>query len=75
MLLGEMFLLACYHKMTSLTGFDICTSAFYPEPLQELMLEIFASGLRECEATLASILFGGEATELYHTSVSRFLFD
>lgn len=45
MLSGEMFLLSRYHKMTNLMGFDLCIPAFYPEPLQELTLEIFASGL------------------------------
>ena len=66
----DMFLLSRYHKMTNLTGLDICTPTYYPEPLKELTLEIFAGGLRECEAAFAPILFEAKATELYHTSVS-----
>jgi hypothetical protein len=38
MLMGEMFLLARYHKMTNATGLDICAPAFYPESLQEVTL-------------------------------------
>jgi hypothetical protein len=72
MLMQEMFLLSGYHKMTNATGLDACTPAYYPEPLQELTLEIFAGGLRDCETILAPILFGrdSDAAELYHTSVS-----
>jgi len=74
MLMGEMFMLARYHKMTNATGSDICVPAFYPEPLQELTLEIFAGGLREFETNLAPVLFGGEAADLYRTSVSQIVY-
>lgn len=67
--MDEMFLLARYHKMTNATGFDICTPAFYPKPLQDLTLEIFAGGLRECETILAPVLFGSKSAGLYHMSV------
>lgn len=69
MLMEEMFLLSGYHKMTNATGLDACIPAFYPEQLQELTLEIFAGGLRDCETVLAPILFGRDsnAAELYHT--------
>ena len=69
MLMGDMFLLTRYHKMTNVTGFDLCMPAFYPRQLQDLTLEVFAGGLRDCETILAPILFGTEAAELYHTSV------
>jgi hypothetical protein len=74
MLMGEMFMLARYHKMTNATGLDICIPAFYPEELQELTLEVFAGGLRQCETTLACAFFGerSEAAKLYHTSVGPF---
>ena len=50
---------------------DMCVPAFYPKALQELTLEIFAGGLRECEVYLASILFGklSISVEYYKTSV------
>jgi hypothetical protein len=75
MVTGEMFLLARYHKMTNATGSDICVPAFYPKQLQELTLEIFAGGLRECETVLAPALFGRDsgAAGRYHTSVGQFL--
>lgn len=72
MLMGDMFLLARYHKMTNATGLDICVPAFYPEPLQELTLEIFAGGLRECETFLAPVLFERDSAEVYQTSVGFF---
>jgi hypothetical protein len=42
--------------------------------LQELTLEVFAEGLRECETILAPILFEKEAIDLYCTSVGQLLF-
>jgi len=69
MLGGEMFLLARYHKMTNITGYDICIPAFYPGVLQELTLEIFAGGLREVEIYLASVVFGSDAINNYSTLV------
>ena len=72
MLMGDMFLLARYHKMTNATGLDICVPTFYPEPLQELILEIFAGGLQECETFLAPVLFERDSAEVYQTSVGFF---
>ena len=39
------------------TGYNICTSEFYSKVLQDLMLEIFAGGLQDCEIYLASAMF------------------
>jgi hypothetical protein len=67
-LLGnEMFLLARYHKMSSQTGFDTCFPAFYPEPLQDLTVEIMAGGLRDCEVIFSSVLYSAEAAQRYRT--------
>jgi hypothetical protein len=69
MLLGDMFNLTTYHKMTNRTGLDACTPAFYPVVLKELFLEYLAGGCRDCEELLSKYAYedGDQARALYST--------
>lgn len=65
MMLDEMVEIQCYSKMTNQTGLDICTPAFYPKALKDLMLEYLAGGLRDCETLFGEYAYGGDAKTLY----------
>lgn len=62
MMLDEMVHITNYHKMTNQTGLDLCTPAFFPDVLKELMLEYLGGGLRECEVLLSEYAYGPAAS-------------
>jgi hypothetical protein len=70
MLQNEMLLITRYHKMTNQTGLDTCIPVFYPEALQDMTLEVFAGGLRNCQEVLSHALYGADAAYNYHTYVT-----
>jgi hypothetical protein len=74
MMINEMVHLSTYHKMTNQTGLDICTPAFYPDALKDIMLEYLAGGLRNCETLLSKYAYGPEASTQYSRCVSYFQF-
>ena len=67
MMFQEMFDLVQYHKMTNLTGVDVCIPVFYPPGLQEIVLEYLAGGIREVETMLGRIAYGTEAESHYQS--------
>jgi hypothetical protein len=67
MMLSEMFDLVQYHKMTNLTGIDVCIPTFYPPILQDIMLEYLAGGIRDVDEFLGRIVYGEHAAHLYHS--------
>ena len=62
MMIKEMVQLSTYLKMTNQTGLDICTPAFFPECLKEIMLEYLCRGLRDCEIMLSKFVHGSAAS-------------
>jgi hypothetical protein len=69
-LINEMFLLMRYSKTTNLTDRDICVPAFFPELLKDLMVEVLAGGLRDCQELLSRVLWGEESRN-YHKYVGH----
>lgn len=70
MLYKEMILLSQYDKTTNITSRDICEVSFVPPVLREMVLEVFAGGLRDAEVHLATAAYGPEVGALYRRSVS-----
>jgi hypothetical protein len=69
MLLNEMFYFVRYHKMTNLTGIDVCIPVFFPPALVEIMLEYICGGVRDVEEAFGGIAYGRDAKNAYHSYV------
>jgi hypothetical protein len=69
MLVSEMVFFTGYHKMTNLSGLDLCIPAFVPPPLRELMLEYLCGGIREVEEVFGGVAYGRAATEAFRSYV------
>jgi hypothetical protein len=67
MLINEMVFWTGYHKMSNVTGIDMCIPAFAPPVLQQLMLEYLCGGIREVEEVFAGIVHGSAAKEAFHS--------
>lgn len=65
MLYNEMILLSQYDKTTNITSRDICEVSFVPPVLREMVLEVFAGGLRDAEVNLATAAYGPQVGALY----------
>jgi hypothetical protein len=70
MLISEMIFFTGYHKMSNVTGIDVCVPAFVPPPVRELMLEYLCGGIREVEGFFGKIAYGGTAAAAFHSCVS-----
>jgi len=67
MLITELVYFNGYHKMGNATGVDVCSPAFAPPTLQELMLEYLCGGIRETEEIFAGIAYGSTAAKAFHS--------
>jgi hypothetical protein len=70
MLGREMLAFTNYHKMTNLTGLDMCIPAFYPPPLTEIMVEYLCGGMSGVSEIFSGVVHGPESAALYHTYAS-----
>ena len=64
---GEMYFVTRDGKTSSTSGKDSCAPSFPPSQVSSILLELLGGGLREAEAILAGIVYGGEAMELHRT--------
>jgi hypothetical protein len=69
MLIEEMVIFMGYHKMTNVTGVDVCIPAFLPPVLQELMLEYLCGGIHKADEVFVHITSGCAAQEAFHSYV------